>query len=89
MGEVLVVYKIMPLDEGIEIKELKSRIASIIPKNVRLERINEKAIAFGLTALEVVLVMKDEEGQTEIVEKALNSVEGIGSVEATDVSRLL
>jgi len=44
-------------------------------------------IAFGLNALNMIFVMEENIGSTEELEKKISQIEGIESVEVTDVRR--
>ncbi|MCD6482654.1 MAG: elongation factor 1-beta, partial [Candidatus Aenigmarchaeota archaeon] len=49
----------------------------------------KQPIAFGLVALIVEKVIADDEGEIEKVENALKSIEGVSSIEVTNLTRLL
>ncbi len=83
MGEVVAVMRIMPEDpEKFEI--MKEKVASA----VKAEKIEEEPIAFGLKALKVTVVVKDEEGGTEAVEKKLAEIPEVSDVKVIDLGRL-
>lgn len=44
-------------------------------------------IAFGLSALKIIFVMDEKKGVTEALEKQLEGIEGVQSVECVDVRR--
>ena len=49
----------------------------------------EQPIAFGLKALNIIFVMDESKGSTENLEKDIASINGIQSVEITDVRRAI
>ncbi len=52
-------------------------------------RIQEEPIAFGLKALKIMFVMNESQGSTEPLEKSLQEIKGVASVEVTDVRRTI
>jgi elongation factor 1-beta len=87
MGEVVATFKLMPENPDIDLESLKEEIKSAIPDGAELHKIEEEPIAFGLVALNVMFVVEDGEGGTELVEKKFNELSGVGSVEVQDVRR--
>ncbi|OYT43609.1 MAG: elongation factor 1-beta [Candidatus Aenigmarchaeota archaeon ex4484_56] len=79
MGEVAAVYKIM-LD-----MEKKEHIKDIL-KEIGAREIQEEPIGFGITALKVIFILEDSSGNTEELEKKINKIEGINSVQVEGVS---
>ena len=78
MGEVAIVYKINPdLEKKDEIKKKLTEIGA--------KEIKEEDVGFGISILKVVFVMADKPNCIEDLEKEINKVEGINSlqVEAT------
>ncbi|UCH88854.1 MAG: elongation factor 1-beta [Thermoplasmata archaeon] len=88
MGDVAIIYKIMPDGTEVDLADLKSRIEKSIQEPIRLNQINEKPVAFGLKALEVQIIMDDKSGGAETLEKALNDLEGVQSVEVVHIGLL-
>jgi len=89
MGEVLATIKLMPDSPDIDIAKIKEQVEKSIPEEVELHKIEEEPIAFGLIALNVMVVVGDIEGGTEKVEEALSKIENVGSIEVVDVRRLM
>jgi translation elongation factor aEF-1 beta len=50
-------------------------------------KINIVPVAFGLKAIDFLFVMDEKMGDTEPLEAQLREIEGINSVETTDVRR--
>ena len=84
MGEVVAVIKVMP-----ESPEAFDKVKSAIEGSIKAERIEEEPIAFGLKAIKITVVVKDEEGGTEAIEDKLRSIEGVSDVQVVDLGRLL
>lgn len=89
MGEVLATIKMMPEGPDVDLEKIKSDIGNSIPSSTELHKIEEEPIAFGLVALNVMVVVDDAEGGTEEVEENLSKIEGITNIEVTDVRRLM
>lgn len=85
MGDVALIIKVMPESPEINREAIKEIIKGKIP---RVQEIREEPIAFGLVALKVVVVVPDAEGQTETVESALNSIEGVERAEIVESTLL-
>lgn len=49
----------------------------------------EKPVAFGLKALELIFVSNEDIGSTDKLEQNVASIEGVNSVEVTDVRRAI
>jgi elongation factor 1-beta len=88
LGEVGIIYKVMPDGPDIDLEVLKKKISEAIPENAKLNKIEEKPIAFGLKALEVQIILDDREGGAEKVEHALNQIENVQSVEVIHLGLL-
>jgi len=89
MGEVVATIKLMPESPEMDVEKVKAEIKSSIPENTELHSIEEEPIAFGLVALNVMVVVDDAEGGTEQIEENLSNIEDIASIEVVDVRRLM
>ncbi|MDO5850950.1 MAG: elongation factor 1-beta [Methanobacteriaceae archaeon] len=89
MGDVLGTIKIMPESPEVDLEALKEAIKAAIPEGTDFEKIEEEPIAFGLVALNVIVVVGDSEGGVEPAEAAFNKLDNIASVEVVDVRRLM
>ncbi len=78
----------MPDGPEIDLQELKNNIINIIPARAKLNKIEEKPIAFGLKALEVQIILNDREGGSEDIENALGKIKNVQSVETIHVGLL-
>lgn len=91
MARVVVTLKIMPNSPGIELSkieaEAKKEIVDFCSSNEFKTQI--EPIAFGLKALKVLFVMDESKGSTEALENKISEIEGVESVEVTDVRRAI
>ncbi|MFY9639198.1 MAG: elongation factor 1-beta [Methanobacterium sp.] len=89
MGEVVATIKLMPESPEMDVEKVKAEVKSSIPENTELHSIEEEPIAFGLVALNVMVVVDDAEGGTEQIEENLSKIEDVASIEVVDVRRLM
>ncbi len=89
MGEVVATIKLMPENPEVDLEKMKKEVEESIPDKVDLHKIEEEPIAFGLVALNVMVVVGDAEGGTEIIEDKLAQIEDVSNIEVTDVRRLM
>lgn len=81
MGEVAVVAKIFP--ESMEVFE---KLKGEIKRRMNPYRIEEEEIAFGMKALKVTVIVKDEGGRN--IEEELKRVKGVSEVQIEEVGRV-
>ena len=81
MGDVAITFRMMPMSRDTNLAEVKNDIH----KAVNPRQIVEKPIAFGLKALEVLIVVPDSVGPGDIEEK-LRRIRNIASVETESVT---
>lgn len=89
MGEVAITYRIMPESPEVDLTELADNIEKISKGIAKLQGMQEKPIAFGLSAILIRVILEDKEGGSEEIEKALSGISGVQSVEVMDMTRLL
>lgn len=83
MGRVVTILKIMP-EGDVNFENLKEVI-----KNLSyVQNIKEKPIAFGIIAIEATALIDDKEGGTDSIENEISSINGVQSVEVTDIELL-
>ncbi|MGQ9582910.1 MAG: elongation factor 1-beta [Thermoplasmatota archaeon] len=88
MGEVLVLLRVLPEDIDVDLEVVRGEVKRRIPPGVRLRGIETKDIAFGLRALNVVVQMSDAAGGPDIVQRALEGIPRVQSVEVMDMGLL-
>ncbi|MHA1650772.1 MAG: elongation factor 1-beta [Candidatus Helarchaeota archaeon] len=88
MADVVVQMKVLPEDIDVDLNKLQEQIRESLPENVRIYKVVEEHIAFGLKCLKVTVIMPDAEGGTEPVEQAISSIKGVSRVEVELVSRM-
>ena len=89
LGQVAITYRIMPESPEVDLVDLVAKIKDAAREIAKLEGMAEKPVAFGINAILVRIVVEDKEGGSEEIETALSGIEGVQSVEAMEMSRLL
>jgi elongation factor 1-beta len=86
MGDVAIQYRVLPDSPDANIDEITAKIKAALPEGVKIHKLTTKPFAFGLSAIEILVVMKDTGGLSEKTEEALSGVEGIQGVELLEMS---
>lgn len=81
----------MPQNPSIDLPKLEAEAKKEIIKfcNSQEFRTQIEPIAFGLKALNMIFVMDESKGGTEELEKKISQIDGVESVEVTDVRRAI
>lgn len=88
MGITLIRIKIMPTSPDVDLKIIKEKSRKVIEK-YKGKRIvfSEEPIAFGLRAIIVGFEQDETDGELEPIEKDLNKILNVSSVEVIDMRR--
>ena len=86
MGQVAIVYAIMPESPEIDLSKLKDEIAKAVPPFAVLKGTAEKPVAYGLNAIHVMVTLDDKKGGAEDIEKAFSQLKGVQSVDTVEIS---
>ena len=89
MADVVVTMKIMPDSPEIDLKKVESEALEKIKNFTGMDnyKVEQEPVAFGLKAVKIMFVMPEEKGATDSLEKDISGIEGVNSVEVTDVRR--
>ena len=91
MAQVIVTLKIMPKSPEVDLakitEEAKSKITDFAGAGDM--KIEEKPVAFGLKSLNIIFVMDESKGSTDSLEDSISEIEGVQSVEVSDVRRAI
>lgn len=92
MGQVALTLRVMPEGPDVDMEKIKMAIRRLVEKNAfryaKLQELKEVPIAFGLKAIEILIVLPDTAGGTDSIERAISEISGVASVEAGDVTLL-
>jgi elongation factor 1-beta len=91
MGTAIVTLTIMPESPSIDLKKIEHEALKIITEfsDDRQKRVDIKPVAFGLQSVNIVFLMDEKKGDVEPVEKKIAEIEGVQSVECTDIRRII
>ncbi|MCI4318210.1 MAG: elongation factor 1-beta [Thermoplasmata archaeon] len=84
MGQVAVLFRLMPQGVETDMKALAEGVRAAVPAGVTLRGMQVKDIAYGLKALLVAVVMNDQGGVLDQTEEALAKVPQVESVEVME-----
>ena len=86
MGEVAVVYKVMPEGLEVDLSVVKGHVEERGGKYGKVHQVEEKPVAFGLKALMVTIIMEDKTAKPDELEQELESIEGVQSVNTENLT---
>lgn len=86
MGDVMLVYRIMPEDPDADLERIKGEVEKIAEDYGTYKESSEEKVAFGLMAVISSVVIPDEGGIVDEMEEELRGIEGIQSVESVDIT---
>ncbi len=90
MAEVIITMRLMPESPEVNWDFVYEKVNEVVKKHGgEIGKKEEKPVAFGLKALEVIFVVDESSGSTEALEQEVSEIQGIESVEITDVRRAL
>ena len=91
MANVVVTFRIMPTNPDVDLSALESEAKKEIVRfcNSKEFKTRIEPIAFGLKALNLLFVMDESKGGTEELENKISRIDGVESVEVTDVRRAI
>lgn len=91
MANVVVSLKIMPTSPETDLHKIeadaKKKIIDFAGEGDM--KVEQEPVAFGLKSLNMIFVMDESKGSTEPLEDSLSAIEGVNSVEVTDVRRTI
>jgi translation elongation factor aEF-1 beta len=85
MSEVIVGLKVMPSTVDVDLDILEKKIR----EKINPDKIARQPIAYGLVAFLVTKFILDGEGELEKLENMIKSIENVGEVEITGLTRSL
>ena len=91
MASVVVTLRIMPQNPNTDLSKVEAQIKNEIVDFCASKEFKTQIepIAFGLKALNITFVMDEGIGSTEKVEQKISQIDGVESVEVTDVRRAI
>jgi len=90
MADVVITLRIMPKSPETDLKAIEEKAKAYIGDyGGDVGKVNIQPVAFGLKALELIFVSNEDIGSTDKLEQNVASIEGVNSVEVTDVRRAI
>ena len=90
MAEVIITLKIMPNSPETDLAKIEeSAKEKILAFGGEVGKVEQEPVAFGLKSLNIIFVMDEQKGSTDKLEEDIADIEGVQSVEVTDVRRAI
>lgn len=91
MANAIVTVKIMPEDPSVDLEKVKAHALNDIEHYAGKgdTKVEIEPIAFGLKALKITFIVDEKLGSPEPLERKLEKIEGVNSVETVDVRRAI
>jgi elongation factor 1-beta len=87
MARLVARIRIMPADADSDLDSVLQSIKKTMPQGMEMKGHAIEPIAFGLKAIIGDFLLEDAEGQMDKLEESIKSVEGVGEIEVTNISR--
>jgi len=90
MAEVIITLKIMPSSPEVDLTKITEEATKKVTAfEGEVGKTEEVPLAFGLKSLNIIFVRDEAKGSTDALEDEIATIEGVQSVEVTDVRRAI
>ena len=90
MAEVIITFKLMPKAPEVDLSKVEEAAKVKISEfGGEVGKVLVEPVAFGLKSLSLIFVMDESKGSTDFIEDNMRNVDGVQSVEVTDVRRAI
>ena len=87
MARLVVRMRILPAEAVSNLENVVESIKKSLPTGMEIKSSSMEPIAFGLKAILGDFLLDDAEGQMDKLEESIKSIEGVGQIEVTNISR--
>ena len=87
MTRLVVRIRILPAEAESNLENVVESIKKSLPTGMEMKSSSMEPIAFGLKAILGDFLLDDAEGQMDKLEESIKSIEGVGQIEVTNISR--
>lgn len=76
----------MPENVEDDIQDLKNRIVQALEPVIKIRGLQIRPIAYGLNAINIAVITKDEDGASDKLEQMIRDIKGVGDVQVEDMT---
>jgi elongation factor 1-beta len=91
MAKAIITLRIMPVSPETDLSKIETEALEKIKAfaGETETKTEQQPVAFGLNAVQIIFVMDESKGGTDSLEEDIKKIEGVQSVEVTDVRRAI
>ena len=87
MARLVARIRILPAEAESNLENVVESLKKSVPPGMEMKSSSMEPISFGLKAIVGDFLLDDAEGQMDKLEESIKSVEGVGEIEVTNISR--